>query len=209
MHSILITGANQQKRLEKANQSAKTIIKKNLDVRILKPDPSITIKQVRDIEIFLSKKPYKNNKNIVLIINSEKLTIPAQNALLKTLEEPPKNSLIILLTKNQNQLLETITSRCQIIQLKNQTKLSKDTRLAQKTIYNQLVKSSIPKRIGLISTYAANKKEAIQFCKNQILFLKPNIINHHQLIKKLTLSINRLNANLNPKLALESLFFSY
>ena len=209
MHSILITGGAKQKRLKKANQHAKTTLEKNLDTKILEPNPSITIKQIREIEKFLSKKPYQKNLNICLIKQADKLTIPAQNALLKTLEEPPKNSLIILLAKNENQLLETITSRCQIIQLKNKNKLSQKNRQIQQTIYDQLVKSTVSERINLVSSYATNKLEAIKFCKNQILFLKPNIINQSQLIKKLTLSLAQLNANLNPKLVLESLFFSY
>jgi|APSaa5957512576_1039674.scaffolds.fasta_scaffold40653_2 DNA polymerase III delta prime subunit len=209
MHSILITGSSLNKRLETASQHAKTTLDQGLDIKVLKPDPSITIKQVREIEVFLSKKPYQNDKNICLITHADKLTIPAQNAILKILEEPPKNSLVILLTKNQHQLLETITSRCQIIRLLNQTKLSKADHQIQKDIFESITKLSIPERINLVSTHATNKKDAIDFCTSQLLFLKPSISTHHQIIKKLTLSIMHLNANLNPKLVLESLFFSY
>ena len=56
MHSILIAGANKNKRLKKAKLYIKTDIKNDLDTRILEPDPSITIKQIREAEIFLSKK---------------------------------------------------------------------------------------------------------------------------------------------------------
>jgi len=209
MHSTLIIGGSPAQRLKSANQHAETTIEKNLDTKILEPNPSITIKQVRGVEKFLSKKPYKNKNNIVLIIDSGKLTIPAQNALLKTLEEPPKNSKLILLAQNESQLLGTITSRCQVIRLKNQTNLNLEDSKAHQAIYDEIIKSSIPERINLVGKFATNKLDAITFCNHQILFLKPSIIKHHKLIKKLTLSLARLNANLNPKLVLESLFFSY
>lgn len=209
MHSILITGGTTKERLKRANLHAKTTITEGLDTKILEPNPSITIKQVRGIEKFLKNKPYQADLNLCLIKQAEKLTIPAQNALLKTLEEPPKNSSLILLTKNQNQLLETITSRCQIISLSNQVKLNPEDTKAQKDIYTKITKASLSEKISLVTKLATNKLEALSFCKNQLLFLKPNIKTHHQLIKKLTLSVKHLNANLNPKLVLESLFFSY
>jgi hypothetical protein len=50
--------------------------------------------------------------NVCAIFDSEKLTEEAQNSILKTLEEPNKNLLIVLLTSNPDRLLETIRSRC-------------------------------------------------------------------------------------------------
>lgn len=71
---------------------------------------------IKDIEL-LSEKVNKKSDNLklILIINSEKLTPEAQNSLLKTLEEPAPNSLIVLPTKILEKLLETIKSRCEIL----------------------------------------------------------------------------------------------
>lgn len=76
---------------------------------------SISIESVRQMEHFLSLK-VPNNKSpnrAVLIEDSENLTHEAQNALLKTLEEPPKDTVILMTLSNLNQLLPTIRSRAQ------------------------------------------------------------------------------------------------
>lgn len=78
---------------------------------------SIGIDEVRAVERFLIKKPLKSKENIVIIENANLLTLQAQNAILKTLEEPPKNSKIILETQNEKKLLPTILSRCKITKL--------------------------------------------------------------------------------------------
>lgn len=60
----------------------------------------------------------KQAKKTVIIEDAEKMTVAAANALLKTLEEPSNNSLIILLTNSVDSLLPTIISRCRIITIK-------------------------------------------------------------------------------------------
>ena len=62
------------------------------------------------------EKPLNNSRKIYIINNSENMTREAQNALLKTLEEPPEYIVIILITTNANLLLNTIRSRCIKIQ---------------------------------------------------------------------------------------------
>ena len=57
-------------------------------------------------------KPYSSPYKVYLVDEAEKLTVQAQNALLKTLEEPPVYGIILLLTTNTEMLLPTIRSRC-------------------------------------------------------------------------------------------------
>lgn len=57
-------------------------------------------------------KPYCSSYKIYIISEAEKLTLQAQNALLKTIEEPPAYVVVLLLTNNMDALLPTITSRC-------------------------------------------------------------------------------------------------
>ena len=75
---------------------------------------SIKIAQIRKLQTDIIVKPHKDYK-IYVINNAEKMTIEAQNALLKTLEEPPEYAIIILITTNKEILLDTIKSRCEII----------------------------------------------------------------------------------------------
>lgn len=63
-------------------------------------------------------KPYKGKYKIYIIPDAELLNVQAQNAMLKTIEEPPAYAVILLLTTNLDKLLETVKSRC----LKLQTK---------------------------------------------------------------------------------------
>ena len=214
LHSILITNAQQKDRLETAKLYSKSDLKPNPDLLILSPDPSIGIKDVRLLENFLSKKPYQNDKKIVLINQAHKLTIPAQNALLKTLEEPPANSQIFLLAPQDNQLLPTIISRCHIITLKKDIKLTKKEFENQEKIFENIAKNSLGEKINLVSFYAKSKDEALNFCENQTLYLRQLMLKNRQLktaqlIKKLLQTQKYLHSNVNPKLCLESLFFSY
>lgn len=64
-------------------------------------------------------KPYQSSKKIYIIPQADTMTVQAQNALLKTLEEPPEYAVIFLLTENADQLLPTITSRCVMLKLRN------------------------------------------------------------------------------------------
>ena len=63
-------------------------------------------------------KPYSAPRKVYLIGEAEKMTVQAQNALLKTLEEPPEYAVIIFLTSNVNTLLPTIMSRCVMLHMK-------------------------------------------------------------------------------------------
>lgn len=81
------------------------------DVRIVEGDKSIAVETVRQItsEIFL--KPFHFPKKIYIIKDADKMTVQAQNALLKVFEEPPSYAILILVTSNVSMLLPTILSR--------------------------------------------------------------------------------------------------
>ena len=63
-------------------------------------------------------KPYSSPYKIYIVNEAEKMTQQAQNAILKTLEEPPEYAVILLLTSNVNALLPTILSRCVVLNMK-------------------------------------------------------------------------------------------
>ena len=63
-------------------------------------------------------KPYSSPKKIYIIDEADKLTVQAQNALLKTIEEPPEYGVVILITNNADALLPTILSRCVVLNIK-------------------------------------------------------------------------------------------
>ncbi|HEY2989763.1 MAG TPA: DNA polymerase III subunit delta' [Candidatus Binatia bacterium] len=85
------------------------------DVRWVGPLPKkkdIGIEQVRALEKELNYRAFSNGTKIAVIDPAPLMNFPAQNALLKTLEEPPQNSLLILIATSAGGLLPTLLSRC-------------------------------------------------------------------------------------------------
>ena len=84
------------------------------DVRMVEPvagKKEISIQQIRGIEKELSFRAF-SGKKIAIIDPATLMNMPSQNALLKTLEEPPRDSLLILVASNAGSLLPTVRSRC-------------------------------------------------------------------------------------------------
>ena len=83
------------------------------DITVLLPEgDEIKIDSIRKVEEVLFLKPFEGRKKAVIIDDADEMNINAANAFLKTLEEPPPDSLIILITSNPDRLPDTIRSRC-------------------------------------------------------------------------------------------------
>jgi DNA polymerase-3 subunit delta' len=81
-------------------------------IEILAGKKEISIQQVRQLEKELNFRSFSGKKKIVILDPATLMNLSAQNALLKTLEEPPKNSLVILIATTVGGLLPTLRSRC-------------------------------------------------------------------------------------------------
>lgn len=93
----------------------------NPDVKYLvrEKNNNISVKEVREqIVSDISIRPYKNQYKIYIIEDSELMNESAQNALLKTIEEPPSYAVILLLSNNKERFLDTILSRCVIMEMR-------------------------------------------------------------------------------------------
>jgi DNA polymerase-3 subunit delta' len=85
------------------------------DVRVIEPlagKKEISIQQIRDLQRELSYRSFTGMRKIAIVDPATLMNVPGQNALLKTLEEPPQDSLIILIAANVGGLLPTLRSRC-------------------------------------------------------------------------------------------------
>ncbi|MEM0898274.1 MAG: hypothetical protein AAGJ79_15505, partial [Verrucomicrobiota bacterium] len=93
-------------------------------VRILRPESKsrrIKIEQIRELEQGLHMTSGRKGQwKIAIIVDAERMMPQAQNAFLKTLEEPPEDCLLLLLTSAPEELLETIRSRCLRVVLKGE-----------------------------------------------------------------------------------------
>ena len=126
----------------------------------IKPDGnSIKIAQIRKLQTDILVKPFKSYK-IYVIDEAQKMTVEAQNALLKTLEEPPKYAIIILVTNNKESLLDTIKSRCEII---------KFTPIPMREVANYLVTTGVDeKRASLLANFSrGSMQKAIELSESE------------------------------------------
>lgn len=83
------------------------------DFLVISPEGGqIRIEEIRATDNILSFKPFEGRKKVVIVDEADTMNPFASNAFLKTLEEPPKDSLIILISSNPDRLPDTIKSRC-------------------------------------------------------------------------------------------------
>jgi len=84
------------------------------DVVVVEPGDSgaIKIDQIRDVVERANYRPFEGRRRAVIVDEADALVVAAQNALLKTLEEPPPSSIFILVTARPDVLLPTVRSRC-------------------------------------------------------------------------------------------------
>lgn len=90
-------------------------------IRVTHEKPnSISVDDIREqVNNTIVVKPYQGPYKVYIIPQADLMTPQAQNALLKTIEEPPKYAVIMLLTENAESLLPTINSRCVMLKLRN------------------------------------------------------------------------------------------
>lgn len=185
MISFLITCKSKQKR----EQYALAYCQKNkidpIDMLILdkfstensRPAFSIGIEDIKNLQGRLYLKPIKSAMKVCLIQDAQFLTIEAQNAMLKFLEEPPLNTLIILTASTKEIFLQTILSRCKTIELP-ETKLL--TEGEKEELHQQIDElSSLTISDGLIKaeSLAKNKDRTLNWLEEMVLVLREKILN--------------------------------
>ena len=87
------------------------------DLQFIRPEGSLLkIGQIRELQKQIIYEPLEASRKVYILTDAERMNPEAENCLLKTLEEPPASSVLILLTSNLQALLATTRSRCQILQ---------------------------------------------------------------------------------------------
>ena len=206
--SILLDCSQLQQDLEIKNlATAFQIDSKNaLDYFEVTPQKKqISIDQIREIKRHIYQKPVKAKVKFVVFKDADMLTIEAQNALLKLLEEPPSHAIIVLSTERKQKLLPTIMSRTVEInirpkrkQLEPNTEFPIDNFKETLTILSQIEnpKEWIDRQIEnyyqmLLSAVDKNNKDEIAAISERI--------------ENLSYSKKLIEANVNPKFALFNL----
>jgi len=173
MQSYLVVGETKEERFKQAEKVSSIKYKvSSIDKIVLEDEnvQSIGINQIRHLQHQLQLKPYSSSKKVAIIPEAEKLTIPAQNAMLKLLEEPPKDTIIILSSPTSEVLLPTVVSRCRIVKLPDKPQKEIDQKIfnSQFSILNKILKAGVGERIKMADEVAKNRDDAIKFCQIQL-----------------------------------------
>lgn len=138
---------------------------------------SIGVDEIREqINDTIAIRPYNSEYKIYLVDEAEKMTVQAQNALLKTIEEPPAYAVLILITTNQETFLPTILSRCIKLELRpikdsvvsDYLTEKLDVSDSQADIYAAFARGNLGKAIHLASSenFALLYREVLTLLKN-------------------------------------------
>ncbi len=182
-------------------------------IKVGESDVKIGIDISRQIQSFLSTTPLSQPQKLVIINFAHNLTHQAQNALLKTLEEPPSYAQIILLANNTAKILPTILSRCQII-YHQKTQPKPDSNFDQTSeLVLKLATANPGKKISLSDSYNKDATTSKQLTTNLIDYFRSQLKStpNHKNLYNLTLTLythKLLGQNVNPKLSIDNLFLN-
>lgn len=176
---------------------------------------SIGIDLVKNFIHKAQLKPFNSKQKVGIILEADKMTLQAQNAILKTLEEPPENTFLILCVSKTEKLITTIRSRSKIFEF-----YKKDKLINNKTI-EKLLKSNIIKRFDFVEKLLNEKDTYIKqekinsLLKNLLIFHRNLLVeknkNHNENLQKIYLietTQKAISKNANTRLALENLFIN-
>lgn len=155
------------------------------DLKIIEPSGKLIKKeQILNLQKELSLKSSNGTNQVYIIKEAEKMNDSASNSLLKFIEEPMEGIYAILITTNKNQLLETIISRCQLIELKSHEKIN-------------YTKEEISTNLDFLKLINIKKEAAIAYLKTNYLTIYPtreDILKSFQILENiLDKEINRRN----------------
>lgn len=168
---------------------------------VVTDEKSIKIEHVRDLQTELGTS--SPEPRLVVIAPGERITLPAQQALLKLLEEPPTNTSIVIPVRSRQSVLATIQSRCVVVMA-----TSNGETVSESPLWAAWSRAgSLREKVGLTQQYGG-KKEEVQ----QLLLDELRALNHIEPTQKsvsfrqrLLECLEAVQGNVSPQLCLEKL----
>lgn len=210
MHAYLVTGMSPQKRQQEVNKLIENHAITKFNQLIFTPNPSHGIDSIREISRSLSIQTAPKGKFRGVVIEDAHLMTPeAQNAFLKTLEEPPGDTVLILTAPRDDLLFPTVVSRCVVIPTAPAEDLDYKE---QEHLFKKLKGAGIGEKIKFTEELGKSREEAIKFIEGQLTFLHQTLhaSTPDVLILKALLSAHQdLSNNVNPKMVLFELLLKF
>ena len=198
-HAIMIEGENATANLELAryiaaaavcdNDNAPCCVCQNCHLAQINSHPDVaaitpldgkkflSVDQIRELRAEAFVKPHQAANRIFIIEDASRMNPQAQNALLKVLEEPPKNVIFILIVPSKTMLLDTIVSRCVLLSLNDVASGdSENIELANKFI-DLLLTGSEYEMLKLLTPLEKSRADAEAFFNNLALCIAGRLKN--------------------------------
>lgn len=178
---------------------------------------ALSIEQVRQLQLSVLQAPLQHTKRILFIPQIELASDPAQNALLKLLEEPPAHIQFILTTSQLSSVLETIQSRSELIPISHAKSTTQEFTLPdnlQELLITFPAKNlSVSEVFQLSETYKERAQGVllfqaiIEFLHGRLrLHPTPKLLAH---VKSALVASQHLEKNVNTRLVVEEYFFQF
>ncbi len=191
-----------EKRVEEIRLHLKGVNTNHPDVLYFKAEEKLGIAEARKIKNHFSLKPYSAKGRAVILEDASVMTIEAQNALLKTLEEPPSSAILILAAPSDSKFLPTILSRCQIIRLQAIRLQAQGSSQKKTEDIEKLLSSNIEERFE----YIEKCKEREEFLHALVSYFRDkNVLKFKSFIEELLQAEAWAEANVNIRAILEYL----
>ncbi len=179
MHSYLIIGSLEQIRLTEIQARLDALDISEFDViTINASQSSIGINDVREFISKLQLLPSQSPMVAGIISDASLLTMEAQQALLKTLEEPPSTAILFLGISQKNILLPTILSRLESVVLKEKNTALTPNRSIDEALIENLLNASSGQRLSILSLPCKTKEESKVFLSDAINILREKLALH-------------------------------
>mgnify|MGYP000889832550 CR=1 FL=1 len=209
--STLIIAKNKDSIIKKIDQICLSLNhqlnQNNPDIFLVDQNSGWKVEKIREINNFLSQKPFCHQSKIIIIFEAENLNTESQNTLLKNLEEPGENNYFILSTNKLKTIWPTIISRCQTI------KIVEAKHDLSKTKKNIEITGNLIKDLALSEKLGKDKEGILPLLENELylyqqLLLKNPDQKNRIIVEKIIKAIQMINANVDPKNALDYIFIN-
>lgn len=211
MQSFIIVSKDIQKAKELVQAMAKERKISKFDIFSLETEKAVGIADIRGLSKQIFLKPMQGEQKMVVLEAFFGITVDAQNAFLKVLEEPPLSTTIIILA-NSNFFLPTILSRCLLIELDKEISIDKTEEKEILEIISRLETQGVGERLKLAQDLAKDKQQTLIFLEKLIIITRNQMVKNQQLSLGKNLEVLQKyykelkQSNVNLRLSLENLF---
>lgn len=177
MFNLIIASSDKNKREDYIGKYCKKLAIDPLDVTVIRRETalklnvnSLGIEEVKNMQKKLFLKPIKSKTKAVVVEDAELLTTEAQNAMLKLLEEPPDNTIVVLSADTKEAFLPTIISRCKVIELEGEKRVISEKEMGEiRDVIERLPGMSIGEKMKLAEDAGKDKEKALAWIAGMII----------------------------------------